>query len=297
MKISVQPTSAVRIMVADCVSFSHHGQKHIGYVHKKGRTSATVVCDDRREFRVPYPLLRKVHGSESKHVQSQSETLRAQFQVNAQVEFEFKQRRIEGRILRLNPKRAHILGVDEREYQVPYEFLTRLAVSPEQPDSRPPQPETTLNVIAEQARSLLTRHHLAQWSFQFDHGSRRAGCCHYTTQVISMSVEFARHASAQDIQETLLHEIAHALVGKFHNHDAVWQAKAREIGSTGRRCHNLQFTPPRYIVTCERRCWVATVERRGRGLICKHCHSPLVYFTYTADAWEREQAKLAGQQA
>ena len=37
--------------------------------------------------------------------------------------------------------------------------------------------------------------------------------------------------------ESLLHEIAHALVGRKHNHDAEWKAKAREIGCTGERTH------------------------------------------------------------
>ena len=38
-----------------------------------------------------------------------------------------------------------------------------------------------------------------------------------------------------EVRETILHEIAHARVGASHGHDAVWQAEARRIGSTGRR--------------------------------------------------------------
>ncbi len=59
----------------------------------------------------------------------------------------------------------------------------------------------------------------------------------------------------EEVKDTILHEIAHALVGKAHHHDDVWRAKALEIGCSGRRCHDLQFTPPRYLVTCERGCW------------------------------------------
>ena len=42
--------------------------------------------------------------------------------------------------------------------------------------------------------------------------------------------------SDDEVLDTILHEIAHALVGPQHGHDAVWRAKAREIGCTGERC-------------------------------------------------------------
>lgn len=38
------------------------------------------------------------------------------------------------------------------------------------------------------------------------------------------------------IRDTILHEIAHALVGPNHCHDLVWKAKCLEIGATPRRC-------------------------------------------------------------
>lgn len=72
---------------------------------------------------------------------------------------------------------------------------------------------------------------------------------------------------------------------KAYHYDAVWRAKALKIGSSGRRCHDLQFTSPRYIVTCERYCWVATAERRKRGVICKRCQGQVVYNTYTKERW------------
>ncbi len=42
--------------------------------------------------------------------------------------------------------------------------------------------------------------------------------------------------SEDEVLDTILHEIAHALVGPQHGHDAVWRAKAREIGCSGERC-------------------------------------------------------------
>ena len=39
--------------------------------------------------------------------------------------------------------------------------------------------------------------------------------------------------------DTILHEMAHALVGQVHGHDAVWQAQV--LGCSGRRCHDVQL--------------------------------------------------------
>jgi hypothetical protein len=40
----------------------------------------------------------------------------------------------------------------------------------------------------------------------------------------------------REVRDTILHEIAHALVGPSHGHDAVWRRQALAIGSSGQRC-------------------------------------------------------------
>jgi predicted SprT family Zn-dependent metalloprotease len=143
-----------------------------------------------------------------------------------------------------------------------------------------------LQAIAARASAWLVAHQLAGWSFQFDHATKRAGCCHYQTRVISLAYAYARAAADEAIDDTLLHEIAHALVGKAHGHDQVWQAQAIALSCTGQRCHDIQFTPPRYIVMCDQGCWVATAERRQRGAVCRTCQSPVRYTTYTEARWQ-----------
>ena len=49
-------------------------------------------------------------------------------------------------------------------------------------------------------------------------------------QQVELSVSFVLRATWSDIRDTLLHEIAHAIVGPGHGHDAVWQTAARRIG-------------------------------------------------------------------
>jgi predicted SprT family Zn-dependent metalloprotease len=282
-----------QITVSERVKFSHQTRDYFGYVHKKGRKYAYIICDDNNEFKVPYHMLSKVPGAKKQRVQSQVEKLRLQFHVNNRVNFEFKGQVLSGVITRLNPKRAHIICDDEKEYQVPYAGLTLASPAGENSETGMKRSEKELNAIVQLAQTLMQRHRLNQWSFQFDNGMRRAGCCHFDKHVISLSYEFARHAPEEAIQDAILHEIAHVLVGKEHNHDAVWQAKAIEIGCSGNRCHDLQFTPPRYIVTCENHCWVGTAERRRRNVVCQHCHGKIMYMTYTEERWNKEQSRIA----
>ncbi|MFC7878147.1 SprT-like domain-containing protein [Isoptericola sp. NPDC057391] len=85
------------------------------------------------------------------------------------------------------------------------------------------------------ARGLMAEHGLSGWTFRFDRARRRAGLCRYDRREISLSGPLAELYDEADVREVVLHEIAHALAGARHGHDAVWRATARSIGSTGRR--------------------------------------------------------------
>lgn len=86
------------------------------------------------------------------------------------------------------------------------------------------------------ARALMDRHGLAGWEVGLDSAKRRAGCCHHREKLISLSRPLTALHGVDEVRDTVAHEVAHALVGPGHSHDAVWQAKALELGSTGRRC-------------------------------------------------------------
>jgi hypothetical protein len=83
---------------------------------------------------------------------------------------------------------------------------------------------------------LLRHHRLDGWTLAFDGAKRRAGVCRYDVRVIGLSAPLTRLHARDEVRETVLHEIAHALVGPRHGHDAVWVAQARAIGGNGRRC-------------------------------------------------------------
>jgi predicted SprT family Zn-dependent metalloprotease len=276
-----------QVQVAERVTFPDGHRAVAGYVARKGRTYAHVVTDDGTEVRVPYRLLSRVLGTPRKHMQSRTDALRAQFHAGDRVRFAVGTEVLHGIISRVNPRYAHIVCDDDREYRVPYARLTTQERHAD-PALRPPQrTDGALQAIAASATAWIVAHQLEGWSFQFDHATTRAGCCNYQTRVISLAHAYARAAADEEIDDTLLHEIAHALVGKAHGHDPVWQATAVALGCAGQRCHDVQFTPPRYIVSCDKACWVTTAERRQRGAVCRTCHGPVRYTTYTEERWQQ----------
>lgn len=205
-----------------------------------------------------------------------TDKLRARFCENDQV-MTGKRNPISGLILRMNRTTATVqCNRSGDEYLVPFERLEHLD---------PAQSKDAVQKIEgidALATGLLKQFQLNDWTFCFDHGTRRAGCCNYRDRKISISFNLALNASDEEIRDTLLHEIAHALVGKKYNHNSVWRAKAKEIGCSGERTHRLTFSPPRYHVTCENGCWTRTAERRNRRLVCRTCRGKLIYSPYAA---------------
>ena len=283
-----------QVQVAERVTFSEGSRVVAGYVARKGRTYAYVVTDEGTEVRVPYRVLSRVRGTPRKHVQSRTDTLRAQYQAGDRVQFGVGTVTLHGSISRVNPRYAHVVCDDDREYRVPYARLTRQAPLTDAAPRAHQRTQEALEAIAARASAWITTHRLTGWSFQFDHATTRAGCCNYRTRVISLAHAYDRTATDAEIDEALLHELAHALVGKTHGHDHVWQAQAIALGCSGRRCHDVQFTPPRYIVTCAKACWVTTAERRQRGAICRTCHGPVHNTTYTEERWQQAHRNRSG---
>jgi predicted SprT family Zn-dependent metalloprotease len=86
------------------------------------------------------------------------------------------------------------------------------------------------------ALRLVYVHGLDGWAVAFDSAKRRAGVCRYEKQTIGLSAPLTRLHDEAEVRETILHEIAHALVGPEHGHDETWRRTAVSIGCTGLRC-------------------------------------------------------------
>lgn len=86
------------------------------------------------------------------------------------------------------------------------------------------------------ARELMDLHGLRRWGLVFDAAKTRAGICRADRRQIGLSRPLTRLHSRAEVRDTVLHEVAHALVGVEHGHDRVWRARAQAIGCSGQRC-------------------------------------------------------------
>ncbi|MFM8926697.1 MAG: SprT-like domain-containing protein [Rhodoluna sp.] len=81
------------------------------------------------------------------------------------------------------------------------------------------------------AESMMLEHlEDREWTFDFDNGRRRAGLCSYTDKKITVSRYLSLVHSVDDVRQTILHEIAHALTGPKEGHGKRWLATAKKIG-------------------------------------------------------------------
>ena len=85
--------------------------------------------------------------------------------------------------------------------------------------------------ITAMATALMLEHiEDREWNFGFDSGRRRAGLCSYTDKKITVSKYLSLVHSIDDVRQTLLHEIAHAVCGPKEGHSKKWLASAKRIG-------------------------------------------------------------------
>ncbi|MEZ4601775.1 MAG: SprT-like domain-containing protein [Syntrophotaleaceae bacterium] len=290
-------------LVGAQVRFEYQGRELTGTVARLESVHALILGTDRQSYRILKDCLLPLHAPAVPAIgekeSSPPKSLPRQvlspgnLHVGERVRFSCRRQLLEGCIVRLNAKRAHVICDNDDEYAVPYGLLALIEGELTASTVRSPE---GLQRVGRLAEKLLAEHGLAAWRFDFDHAVRRAGSCQYRQKRITLSLQFARQASDEEILDTLLHEIAHALVGHRHNHDAVWQAKALEIGGSGERCHDRRFCPPRYIVQCRNGCWTLTAERRRRNVVCRKCRGEINYQTYTAERWRELKASSGVKQ-
>lgn len=110
------------------------------------------------------------------------------------------------------------------------------------------------------AIELMTEHGIfPEWDFKFDNSRMRHGQARDTivhkkpVKQITVSKPITQLSSEEGFRDTILHEIAHVLVGLEHGHDKVWEEKAVAIGSMGKEFTNEELG---HIATLARYHWV-----------------------------------------
>jgi|SRR6187431_295038 len=137
-------------------------------------------------------------------------------------------------------------------------------------------------------RSEMHAHGLTQtgWRFEWDRAKNRNGQCRYADRVISLSAPRTQLRDEAWVRMTIIHEIAHALVGPGYGHGHIWKAKFRSLGGDGSRCSSDAIDREalsKYAIKCSVDLrTLGHVNRKGKRLatsVCK-CHmAPLKWVT------------------
>lgn len=156
-----------------------------------------------------------------------------------------------------------------------------------------PEVKETMDLDAVRAlgADLFHQHGISDWTLRFDHAKRRAGSCHAEARTISLSRHLMALYEEPEVRETLLHEIAHALAGPGHGHDAVWRSTALRIGASGQRlvAPDAPRMPAPWLGTCPGGHRHERHRRPARPASCLQC-SPGFHPDFII-AWEHADGK------
>ena len=122
------------------------------------------------------------------------------------------------------------------------------------------------------AKELMQKH-CPEYSFSWDNAKRRFGSCNIKHKRITLSKDLVSLNNVEEVKNTILHEIAHALRPKCH-HDYIWRLTAISLGCDGGRVYdnNKVITPEKKCVyqcpSCHRE---IKRFRKSKTLACGVC--------------------------
>lgn len=110
---------------------------------------------------------------------------------------------------------------------------------------------TQVSRVTKRAEELLKEYELFSWRFELAATKGFVGRCYYHRNVIEFS-KYYLESPWHEIEDTLRHEVAHALVGPNHGHDEVWKRKAIELGARPITCavDSISTAKHNYKITC-----------------------------------------------
>jgi predicted SprT family Zn-dependent metalloprotease len=123
------------------------------------------------------------------------------------------------------------------------------------------------------AQQLIAQHGLWNWEFAFNRRKQSMGLCVHSRKTIELSIHFVdRDNPWEEVRDTILHEIAHALVGPKHGHDRVWKRKCLQIGAKPRACGDADMPEGKWKAECQ--CCGKQFDRHRkpkRAWFCQAC--------------------------
>ena len=79
-------------------------------------------------------------------------------------------------------------------------------------------------------RSELNTRGLSNWNIKLMRSKQKFGSCRYSIKTIFLSSILVRLNTLEEVTKTILHEIAHAIVGPGHGHNSTWKTQMIAMG-------------------------------------------------------------------
>lgn len=132
---------------------------------------------------------------------------------------------------------------------------------------------------------LMQKHGLLnRWKFRWHNKKRSLGTCSYTKKIIYLAKWYTELNEQSEVQDTILHEIAHALCyekygSKGIGHGKLWKNICREIGAIPRSCTTSKLNRPKNHYKYSEHCCGVTYGRhrlqKNAKYFCPKCNRRL----------------------
>ncbi len=149
------------------------------------------------------------------------------FDVGDPVRFRTVDGTLAGTVEKLNPTRARV-RCGTVVWTVPYAALDLASRTIAEERA---QRLARLEEVDARAREVMDRHGLREWSLRFGNARTKLGECRAQEKAIVLSRVHAVEGAPDDVMDTILHEVAHALAGPKAAHGPAWRAIARRLGA------------------------------------------------------------------
>ena len=119
--------------------------------------------------------------------------------------------------------------------------------------------ETLRSIVSGRTIELMKRHNVSHWRCGFFDSISIGGFVDSSDNVLFISRQFIEcpDINYKDVEQLILHEIAHIIAGPENHHNEKWWKVARRIGYTRPTMHCKYFgnkTMERFIYSCKRGC-------------------------------------------
>ena len=133
------------------------------------------------------------------------------------------------------------------------------------------------------ANQLMKQYLSPDWHFMWMNTKRSCARCSFRFRLIELNSTYIQFAPDDDIKNSILHEIAHAIAGPAAGHGWAWKIACRQVGCAGDRLargehiDNFVMSQAKYVADCP--CGVPHIRnRKATGIYtCSQCKTPLTW--------------------